>query len=497
MKYHMYLKRLTLPILCLCLVLLVQTSWGQSQVNCSAHGYEVEDLDVSTTGGKYWMAESASDVQLNALRKEYYAPEVDFYWGVKPAQTVIPMPKSNLSINQCFIKITCKTFYLGGPNGATKSLNYNFHNSFVIVQCKKFVDLRDLFTHNVALLNSSRFIIICTDPDENSTSVINSRFNIEWFSSFRIYSHRKVKSYAYFNLGRLEYNDLNNNETIEDNEVLPDPSTVQIFARDLTIGGGYRIRSGHARMAYCGMRTMAKVPFYNSYSEKFPAKAAVLDGSGVPTPFVQYCNSETFEVVTDEGGSITASAEGVGAEYEIGFNLTQWVGGYIAYRGWVPPTNIGDVPPVCGRGSVDWNYDWIGGSNMNATNVQQALVKSADLQSKAFVRQRFAKRSKHKVEKKQEFKSYPNPANSKNIIDFTIPTTGKVTLLLYDLQGNLIETLISNQVLSAGHHSKYFNTTHLKSGMYTYRLISPEANSEKGDDRQRVEIRTQKIIIQH
>jgi hypothetical protein len=65
--------------------------------------------------------------------------------------------------------------------------------------------------------------------------------------------------------------------------------------------------------------------------------------------------------------------------------------------------------------------------------------------------------------------NYPNPFNPLTRINFSIPNYGKVKLILYDIAGNEVITLI-DQELSSGYHSVNFNAANLSSGIYLYRL---------------------------
>ena len=67
--------------------------------------------------------------------------------------------------------------------------------------------------------------------------------------------------------------------------------------------------------------------------------------------------------------------------------------------------------------------------------------------------------------------NYPNPFNPVTIIQFTIPNTSHVTLMVYDLLGREVATLM-NEIVDAGIYSRQFNGSHLSSGVYYYRMMS-------------------------
>ncbi len=65
--------------------------------------------------------------------------------------------------------------------------------------------------------------------------------------------------------------------------------------------------------------------------------------------------------------------------------------------------------------------------------------------------------------------NYPNPFNPETKINFSLPEKTNVKLVIYDITGKEIETLV-NQVLSAGNYQYGFTANNLTSGTYFYRL---------------------------
>jgi len=66
--------------------------------------------------------------------------------------------------------------------------------------------------------------------------------------------------------------------------------------------------------------------------------------------------------------------------------------------------------------------------------------------------------------------NYPNPFNPSTTIAFGIPVRSQVTLIIYDLLGKMIATLVNNETMSAGSYSKQWNAAAMPSGVYFYRL---------------------------
>ena len=69
------------------------------------------------------------------------------------------------------------------------------------------------------------------------------------------------------------------------------------------------------------------------------------------------------------------------------------------------------------------------------------------------------------------FQNYPNPFNPSTIINYSIPELSFVTLKVYDVLGNEIETLINEEKPAGGYEFK-FSANDLSSGIYFYKLIA-------------------------
>ncbi|MEN8192749.1 MAG: PKD domain-containing protein [Bacteroidota bacterium] len=76
--------------------------------------------------------------------------------------------------------------------------------------------------------------------------------------------------------------------------------------------------------------------------------------------------------------------------------------------------------------------------------------------------------------------NYPNPFNPSTTIEFAIPQSDEVTLIVYDMLGREVAELV-NDKLSAGNHKVQFNAAaELSSGVYIYRLkTSSYTNTKK------------------
>ncbi|MGV8018507.1 MAG: T9SS type A sorting domain-containing protein [Ignavibacteria bacterium] len=66
--------------------------------------------------------------------------------------------------------------------------------------------------------------------------------------------------------------------------------------------------------------------------------------------------------------------------------------------------------------------------------------------------------------------NYPNPFNPSTKIAFDLPKDAKVKLVIYDILGREIKTLIHNEFRAAGKYITEFNGSNLASGVYFYQL---------------------------
>jgi hypothetical protein len=65
--------------------------------------------------------------------------------------------------------------------------------------------------------------------------------------------------------------------------------------------------------------------------------------------------------------------------------------------------------------------------------------------------------------------NYPNPFNPSTAIEFSIPDEGYVSLIVYDVLGDEVKTLV-NQELKVGSYKTKINAANLSSGIYFYTL---------------------------
>ncbi len=67
--------------------------------------------------------------------------------------------------------------------------------------------------------------------------------------------------------------------------------------------------------------------------------------------------------------------------------------------------------------------------------------------------------------------NYPNPFNPTSNIQFTLPQSNHVRIDVYNINGQLVQTLV-NTNMTAGEHTVTFNARNLASGVYIYRIVA-------------------------
>ncbi len=67
------------------------------------------------------------------------------------------------------------------------------------------------------------------------------------------------------------------------------------------------------------------------------------------------------------------------------------------------------------------------------------------------------------------YQNYPNPFNPETKIEFSLPKSSHVKLVVYDLLGNEIEALV-DESLKAGNYSVNWVPKNISSGLYFYYL---------------------------
>jgi hypothetical protein len=140
------------------------------------------------------------------------------------------------------------------------------------------------------------------------------------------------------------------------------------------------------------------------------------------------------------------------SDFHIGYDYrTQW------------PVILGDDPAVTNRS----NYYTLGGW----------LPGTADFLIRAVVDYNLVGIEDENGQLPLKFnlsQNYPNPFNASTILNFAIDKPGRVTLVIYNLLGQRVQTLIDED-LPAGKHNVTWDASRMSSGIYFARLASQDS----------------------
>ena len=70
----------------------------------------------------------------------------------------------------------------------------------------------------------------------------------------------------------------------------------------------------------------------------------------------------------------------------------------------------------------------------------------------------------------KNFKVFPNPAAGSSAFEYSIPEEGKVQLSIYNLNGQMIKTIVNNETHLPGNYTKAFDISSLGNGVYVAQL---------------------------
>lgn len=142
---------------------------------------------------------------------------------------------------------------------------------------------------------------------------------------------------------------------------------------------------------------------------------------------------------------------------------------------------VADLPGGSGMGICYWEPDWIYTSDLGSYGANLALFDFAGnaLSSMSRFGSTPANVSKNIVPATFSLsQNYPNPFNPRTVIDYRIPTAGRVVLRVYNVLGQEVTTLV-DEVKAPGSYETGFDGSMLESGIYFYRISAGSFNATK------------------
>lgn len=161
----------------------------------------------------------------------------------------------------------------------------------------------------------------------------------------------------------------------------------------------------------------------------------------------------TLTVIIEGEGQVTVDPDPVGKTYDLNSVVTL--------------TAI----PDSGQYFEGWSGDLSGNETtksftLDASKTVTAIFKlSTDVENNMLIPDRY-----------ELSQNYPNPFNPSTTIKFSLKNAGKTSLVVYDMLGREVATLV-DQNLEAGLYSVMFEMTGLSTGVYFYKIKSGEFES--------------------
>ncbi len=179
-------------------------------------------------------------------------------------------------------------------------------------------------------------------------------------------------------------------------------------------------------------------------------------------------NDEALALAVDQSGNVyvTGYVNGVSPSWDIetikynASGVQQWAN---KYKGAKDSADVGNAIALDANGNV-----YVAGASTglkSAWDYRLIKYRNTALQS-------IAQSSSKKPPALFSLENYPNPVKDATIIKFTIPSSAKVKLCVYDMNGKEIKMLVDKQ-LEAGYHEVKWNGTSYPSGTYYYKLTTP------------------------
>ncbi|MCP5061507.1 MAG: T9SS type A sorting domain-containing protein, partial [Ignavibacteriae bacterium] len=75
--------------------------------------------------------------------------------------------------------------------------------------------------------------------------------------------------------------------------------------------------------------------------------------------------------------------------------------------------------------------------------------------------------------------AYPNPFNPETSFQFGLPEESFVKLIIFDISGQVVETVLDNSLVQAGNYINHFNAVNLPSGIYLFLINTNSAISDR------------------
>ncbi|MBN2029647.1 T9SS type A sorting domain-containing protein [bacterium] len=256
----------------------------------------------------------------------------------------------------------------------------------------------------------------------------------------------------------------------------------EMIKNDFGLGARWLLISGEETMFYGGsdpdyLNHPHPDFYYLTYLQKFCGDHAISTASSNKNILCyasRFSSGETGVVIVNKGTEeqvigVDAKSIGVGNKYYIhsftggtdngNFSQNVYINGYGPDTNqWGPYDELFDIPADSYPIENEIKF------NSPARSVQMILIEGGNNYVSAV-----DEANPEMIHSYKLYQNYPNPFNPSTSIDYQLPAKVFVTLKIFDILGNEVETLV-NGSQDAGNHSVQFNASDLPSGVYYYRL---------------------------
>lgn len=122
--------------------------------------------------------------------------------------------------------------------------------------------------------------------------------------------------------------------------------------------------------------------------------------------------------------------------------------------------------------AIGIQISYVAGKDFKAGTIETGVAMIAERFNKE-MKQEIAQNETSSDESYYSTKNYPNPFNPETKITYTLKSATSVKLTVYDRLGREVVVLVDEQQ-GEGEHSVSFNASNLPSGVYFYRIKTPE-----------------------
>ena len=183
--------------------------------------------------------------------------------------------------------------------------------------------------------------------------------------------------------------------------------------------------------------------------------------------FAQYNGNINFSSVSEQ---YVAPPFAAGNLYQI--DITEVIQDRVNNPNWTEGDNLGII--------VKGNTNLSSGYYREITRAENSLTDNKLIITYNSGLGKFASGNKAEIipENYELFQNYPNPFNPSTSIEYQIPQDGFVSLIVYDILGREVITLV-NEMKRPGNYTVTFDASDLASGIYIYRLQTNDFVSSK------------------